>query len=359
MVDDSDAPPLDDGFRMTIQTDWFESLTGFRESGYRATRERLAIEGEQLVSLVNGARYGIGQLELVSLGQLRQRSGGGAAPSGRLRLRLVEGDVRAMHRQPECAGALFQVASQFNLLEMTGPTVRPEDGLTRYAGDPTQGPACAIAAGAATIYRNYFAPVGDDIAGQGEGRQLDGLVDLGTALSAATGLSVDALWSMQNGYALCTQPGLAAITQHLNAADDVTHEHLRGLLRLGLHRDVEVTDSTQRPGPLVSQIFCSALPVRYSGVPATHWAAFARLVLEAAYEATLCAAALNARRGASKVLMLTSLGGGAFGNDAEWIHGAMARALERARHFDLDVRLVSRSGGQRSRHMAALLAAYA
>ena len=32
----------------------------------------------------------------------------------------------------------------------------PEDGVTRYKDDPTQGPACAIAASAATMYRNYF-----------------------------------------------------------------------------------------------------------------------------------------------------------------------------------------------------------
>jgi transposase len=49
---------------------------------------------------------------------------------------------------------------QFNLLEMTSPSVSPEHGVTRYQDDHTQGPACAIAAGAATIYRNYFAPVG-------------------------------------------------------------------------------------------------------------------------------------------------------------------------------------------------------
>jgi len=39
------------------------------------------------------------------------------------------------------APAPFQVASQFNLLEMTGPSVTPEHGVARYAHDPTQGPA--------------------------------------------------------------------------------------------------------------------------------------------------------------------------------------------------------------------------
>jgi len=90
----------------------------------------------------------------------------------------VTGDVRQMHQSPENAGALFQVASQFNLLEMTGPEVSPEDGVTRYQHDRTQGPACAIAAGAATIYRNYFAPV-DGRDGQTAERQFDGLADLG------------------------------------------------------------------------------------------------------------------------------------------------------------------------------------
>ena len=72
----------------------------------------------------------------------------------------MTGDVRHMHKSPENAGALFQVASQFNMLEMTGPEVTPEHGVTIYQYDGTQGPACAIAAGAATIYRNYFAPIG-------------------------------------------------------------------------------------------------------------------------------------------------------------------------------------------------------
>jgi hypothetical protein len=62
----------------------------------------------------------------------------------------VTGDVRQMHQSPENAGALFQVASQFNLLEMTSHDVTPERGVIRYQHDRTQRPACAIAAGAAT-----------------------------------------------------------------------------------------------------------------------------------------------------------------------------------------------------------------
>ena len=79
----------------------------------------------------------------------------------------------------------------------------------------------------------------------------------------------------------------------------------------------------------------------YTGVPPSHWEAFASLVLHAAYEATMWAAVLNAQRGASNVVLLTRLGGGAFGNDDRWIDAAMRRALEMMLEFDLDVRLVS------------------
>jgi hypothetical protein len=67
-------------------------------------------------------------------------------------------------------------------------------------------------------------------------------------------------------------------------------------------------------------------------------------VLEAAYEATMWSAILNASRGASNVLLLTLLGGGAFGNDQEWILSAMRRGLQMTLSYDLDVRIVSYGG---------------
>ena len=321
--------------------DWFETLTGFREAGYSQTRERLDVEGGRLKSRVNGASYAIGQLELVSLQGFRDRLQADAGPTGKLKVSLVAGDVRRMHRSAGNAGALFQVASQFNLLEMVSKHISPEQGVTRYQDDPTQGPACAIAAGAATIYRNYFVPFADG-QGQTEGRQLDGLADIGVALSRALARPVADLWTMQNGYALATQTGLDAISAHLATLTADQMDDLRGLLRIGLQSDAEVTEAAGPDRPLVSQAFCSALPVAYSDVPAQCWECFARLVLEAAYEATLAAAVLNARRGASKIVYLTLLGGGAFGNDSSWIYSATQRALGSMRHYDLDVRIVSR-----------------
>lgn len=328
--------------------DWFERLTGFAEStgaaGYETTRRGLEVDGRQLRSRVNGRSYGIGELELVSLETLRQRARLAAPLGRRSSVSIVVDDVRKLHAAPRNNGALFQVASQFNLLEMIGPEVTPEHGVTIYANDPTQGPACAIAAGAATVYRNYFAPVGGTI-GQTKVRQHDGFADLGAAVAQALGKPSGSLWTMRNGYAMFTRSGLELMSRHVASLDDSHRDALRQRLCIGLHWDVEVTDIAALPGPLVSQAFCSALPVSYNdnrtGTRGADWAPLATLVLEAAYEATLWAAIINAQRGASGTVLLTMLGGGAFGNNPAWIQAAMQRAIEQVKGHGLDVVLVS------------------
>lgn len=319
--------------------DWFERLTGFKEGNPTETQSRLEVRDGRLNSKVNGQSYAVGQLELVSLAELRVRTSQ-VRSTGKLEVTSIIGDVRRMHQSPEFAGALFQVASQFNLLEMINPEVKPEDGVARYQHDATQGPACAIAAGAATIYRNYFVPV-DGGTGQCGGRQVDALADLGEGLSHRLGSPGAKLWNMKNGYALPSRDNLRAINAALAEASDSELDELRGLLRIGIHSNVEVTDAQQLPGPIVSQAFCSALPVSYTGIESATWQPFASLVLEAAYEATLLAGIINATRGRSRKVLLTQLGGGAFGNETRWIHSAMLRALKIVRNHDLEIYLVS------------------
>lgn len=318
--------------------DWFQRLTGFREGDYGATQSQLFVERDHLVSTVNGKCYGIGELTLPTLSELRARTD--SARGQRSSVGILVGDARALHSDPAYTGALFQVASQFNLLEMVSERVTPEQGVTRYEHDYTQGPACAMAAGAGTIYRNYFVPVGDGI-GQTRDRQLDALAGLGAAFSELIGLPVNELWQMQNGYAMCTPAGLSAIRRMLDYASDDVRDMLRGQLAIGLHRGVEVTDVSDGERRLVSQAYCSALPVRYSRLPSGDWEPFARLVLEAAYEATLLAAAEQASSGGSNKVLLTRLGGGAFGNGDEWINSAIERALGVVEYAGLDIRFVS------------------
>jgi hypothetical protein len=319
--------------------DWFERLTGFPEKRYEDTRAKLTMDGTRLRSLVNGKSYEIGSFETPSLEELRCRAARVAASHRRSTVRIVRGEARRMHSDPQYRGALFQVASQFNALEMTGEEVTPEEGVTRYQGDHTQGPACAIAAGAATIWRNYFVPVKGGL-GQTATRQIDNLADVGAALYERLETPSLPLWNMQNGHALCNRQSLRVINKYLTESSDDEWDALRSKLRIALQADTEVTDGDAR-GQLVSQAFCSALPIAYTSIPAQKWRPFASLVLEASYEATMLAAVLNRARGGSNVVLLTQLGGGAFGNEEDVILAAMRRAIGAASNEGLDIRIVT------------------
>lgn len=313
---------------------WFEILTGFREESSQQVRKNITVDGNTFTSHVNGKALVCGQLETPTLAELRERVHASGHKCGKISVREVVANVQHLHTDAANAGALFQVASQFNLLEMVSPDITPEHGVGIYERDLTQGPACAIAAGAGTIYRNYFAVVNGQI-GQSTNNQIDCLADIGAAL----GNSESRLWEMRNGYAMPTHSGLVEIAHRLQAASESELDALRQLLRIGIQWNTQVTlnDSMHT----VSQAYCSALPVAYSRHAPHLWAAFARLVLDAAYEATICTAILNAVSNGNNRLFLTLLGDGAFGNHIEWIIGAIQRALNLYRNVDLDVAIVS------------------
>lgn len=300
--------------------DWFTTLTGLPDDSPATVRAGIAVEGEWLVSRGNGRRMRAGRLSLPALADLPLPGDGPMA------LAEIVADVADLHADPANAGAVFQVASQFNLLEMVGPHVTPDDGIARYAHDHTQGPACAMSCGAGTIWRNYLMPLAGG-RGQDAGRQIDTIADLGAALGNAGG----ALWDMRNGYLLPHPGALARIAAAIRGQEP----RLRGLLRLGVQADTEVT----RPGGghCVTQIYASALPVAYGRGAAAEWEPFARLVLEAAYQATF---AIAAQAGARR-LFLTRLGGGAFGNRPGWIDDAILAAARRHPVPGLQVGLVS------------------
>jgi hypothetical protein len=315
---------------------WFEKLTGFPEESIEQVHKNITVDGETLKSQVNGKAMVYGRLEIPSLAELREHVQGSNYKTGKISLRENVANVQDLHVDPINTGALFQVASQFNLLEMVSPGVTPEMGVGIYDFDPTQGPACAIAAGAGTIYRNYFAPVNGQV-GQSANNQIDCLADLGVAL----GNTKNRLWEMKNGYALASHDGLVKIFKQLESASDSELDELRKLLRIGIQWQTQVTLNQSKH--LVSQAYCSALPVAYSEHSASLWQRFARLVLEASYEATICAAILNSTTNGNNKLFLTLLGGGAFGNETQWIIGSIQRALDLYKHMALDVSIVSYS----------------
>lgn len=361
-------------------SEWYAQLFGVKEANdYAAAQANFRFDRRSgtLTSLANGQSFPTGTFETPTLDRLRAE---GRAAIGRsppspaattpfVYRHVAQGDVLAEHAKHP--GALFQAASQFNCLEFPSAAGTPEDGVTAYAFDRTQGPACSLACAAGTVVRNYFAEVpaaaaaaADDdadeppsakkkkvaaAAGQRADRQLNNL-DL---VEAALGNAQEKYFQVRNGYVFATSPDdldrLAAAIQRAKeeggGGGGPTYEALKGMLKIGLHRDVGVTFSDRYqsapPGIAVTQAYCSALSCAYSrGIPVARWEPLARLVLEAAYEATLWAAVLNALRrppvsaeitpafsSNQNKVFLTFLGGGAFGNDLRWICDSIGRAM--------------------------------
>ena len=346
---------------ITHKMSWYELLFGIAESKvYSAVQSNFKVNREMgtMLSKANNRTFQIGTFTTPTLSHLRL--------VGKESLRnylnevggfsfdhVVQGDVLLEHAK--YPGALFQAASQFNCLEFPTWKSLPEDGVTFYAQDRTQGPACALACAAGTVYRNYFVEFGSagaGVVGQTKDRQLNNLDELELAL----GNREEKYFSILNGYtfsdgeeplrrlaaviAAAQEPqqqletifSAASSAQYDSKSSDTTataatptapislsshsYEQLLGLVKVGLHADVGVDFRSRFGGVIahtgsgsecggegsysigdritVTQAYCSALSCAYSGISNDHWEPLARLVLDANYEATLWAGVLNA-----------------------------------------------------------------
>ena len=294
-------------------------------------------------------KWQAGKFEVVSLADLHKNTRNRTINLGwkgkQTTVRFVSGDVAIMHGDPEYAGACFQAASQFNCLEFESAALTPEQGVANWVFDPTQGPACAISCGAGTIVRHYFAH-DDGTQPQRAARQINTLDDVIAALTARSGHGGD-LVDVRNGYTNSDERRLAVLGRTLRDLDERERNGVKGLLKIGVQIGTQVTCS-RKPnsdsrlwhivddGPLVTQVYASALAVNYACCRSDEWEPLARLVLEAAYEATIYAAIHHGPDKSPKVV-LTALGGGVFGNKNEWIADAIVAALGKFSNAGLDV----------------------
>ena len=310
-----------------MSKNWFQDLFGFVENSYSFVQKKIQVTedralGQQILrSLVNGAEYIVGHFATPSLQQLRESCLLNPELQnlrGKLQLSVVVGDVSVLQALPENRFATFQVASQFNCLEFVSPSVTPEDGVERYVYDRTQGPACAISCGPATVFRNYFVKMPNGQVGQTHDCMINNLADFEKAVDNTPS---GRYFKVSGGYTLATSNSLMALNSYLkklnaNAQDtagtpkqkqqtddDSGLNKLKDLICIGVHSNVQVTSSNwgcftsvreRKPPQLVTQVLGSACSVSYSRASVGSWEPMARLVLEASYEATLWAAVSNA-----------------------------------------------------------------
>ena len=177
---------------------------------------------------------------------------------------FVYGDVSILHADPQYRHATFQAASQFNCLEFIGPTITPEHGITGYEHDKTQGPACSIACGAATAYRNYLyewipSPEIGMVQGQSRTHMINNMKDL-ESLLAEKSRNSQPYFKVNGGYIVSDRENLEALNKvpapllsardsrepltsdlgQLLRAPSARLDEYKARLRVGVHEDVQV-----------------------------------------------------------------------------------------------------------------------
>ncbi|EGD83102.1 hypothetical protein PTSG_12068 [Salpingoeca rosetta] len=344
---------------------WFAALFGKTErGGYAAVKEAFHFDAvRQVLVAPNQEEFDVGVFSRPSVQELRdrvaqlpRRAKRNSTSSHRRRnvtvKHIATPDVMELHGEIECEKALFQAASQMNCLEMVSSGVTPEQGVTGYVYDRTQGPACALVSPAATMYRNYYVPVrlsdGQVQEGQTEEHQLNNLEDF----EAVIGNDEHKYFDVINGYVMSTNQQLLRLKERLDGDADLCNQ-LISTIRIGLHEDVPVLLSArdscnfrvEHEPHTVTQAYCSALSIAYNyAISHETWEPFESIVLQGMYEATILAGILNAARHnnehGSKRVFLTLIGGGAYGNDTASIVRAAARAIALHQDFDIEVYVV-------------------
>jgi hypothetical protein len=363
---------------MSKQT-WFSKLFGFHEKDIRKGLRihdlfEFNVNSLLLLSKSNNREFHIGKFSTPSLQDLKAEairykinnnlSTTTIQSSGLTYDHLPIHDIKDMHL--EYPYAVFQAASQFNCLEFVSPNVIPENGILDYVYDNTQGPSCAIACAAGTLYRNYLVPMNHPQTGKKQyGQSRDCQINNLDKLEELLENDKHNYWEVRNGYVFSpSNDHLDRLNQYLKSLSEEQLEELRGVIKIGVQSDTEVTLSRTDNGPsctspvLVTQAYCSAISCAYSDQDNVHWEGLARLALESAYESTLLLTVIQALKrrqqqqnqtSSSSIttstlevssesdeglhdtyhndVFLTFLGGGVFGNEPEWIARAIARAM--------------------------------
>jgi hypothetical protein len=250
---------------------WFPTLFGFTEAqladageiqptleNFIKTKENFkVVNSRQIQSLSNGRVFTMGVFSTPSLRDLRDsvssyQLGDRSENTGIITYEHIPiTDILKMHS--ENPGSTFQAASQFNCLEFGAPHITPEYGITSYAYDETQGPACALACAAGTVYRNYFVRVSNDsnvinstnensaAEGQSEDSQLNTLNELELLLCNQR----HQYWNIRNGYSFATTDSLTRLNLALQREwpEGDKRDELRAAVKVGVQEEVGVTFS--------------------------------------------------------------------------------------------------------------------
>ena len=230
----------------------------------------------------------------------------------------IIGDIIDLQKNLENNDASFQIASQFNCLEMIDQYVSPIDGITNYYKDKTQGPLAVICTPYALAWRNY---VFKDYTHES---QIDMTHDL---LSYFQTINLSISWHVINGYLIIDEDNLNKINEILKI--EVLYNNAKEYVVVCMQRNVNVILNGVYYNT-ISHIFCSGIPLSYypnNMINKNDWNLLSMLILETQYELTmLCSIYNNILKNNNQPLFLTKIGVGAFGMNKN----ILIKAIEKA-----------------------------
>ena len=310
---------------------WFKSIFGFEESHLTPsnffTYFKYTDQDYTLTSLPdfpNSNTFYVGPFECLPLSSFAIFPQ--PINTSSITFKHIIGDVYDLINDKSNAGAVFQVASQFNCLEMISPKNTPSQGITQYIFDHTQGPISAMRCPGGLLYRNYI----DILKGQRNNLDLiENYIDN----------KYNEYWKVQNGYCLLKNDEKLKEFNEILKNDEKRQEIINNL-KVGIHWNTQVgVDPSHR----ICQVFCSALPISYtySIKDRSLFKEFAQVILDTTYDITFRAASILALEKNQRIkVFLTFIGGGVFCNEIDWIMEAIAKSLKKHCTQNLDVFLV-------------------
>ena len=256
--------------------------------------------------------------------------------------------------------AMVQIASNFNALEVPNRDCAPDHGglVTNYAVDSSQGPAASFGVPAACLLRAHYPFRAEDVDPSEWGQTIHRQIELLSGVRSQFGTAVNGKVTLRGD-----ETPIDSDEEMRTVADRI---------QVGLHSDAQVIfdrgpcDAAGKVQlqllpldrrPLVDQVLAASVNLNSLGVvpqsaERTRW--LVRAALRAAYDGAYLTSIVRERR----LLVLTLIGGGVFGNQVDDIIEAIAEAhSEWAPHSSLDeVRLCLYQPGTAALFEAKLLA---
>ena len=364
----------------SIPSGWFKNVFGFDENAANfATTHKASFDVKKSASDKDHILMTVNKRKDIDIGVFRYRSVeellkvasnnpsamsvfGFDSTRNNLKYYIMTSTSRAIHINPSYHDSIFQVASQFNALEMVNSRITPQQGITNYVHDDTQGPECAIMCPFGTLYRNYFCMPNASTNKQPEDKSVNGNPQTGPEATVPPkptdpiNIQINTLTELmkkefanlrfQNGYVFVNDKAqLESINTYLS--NPVNFWNAMMAIKYVIQEDtpvVNVAGDGKIMDHKVSQIYCSAYPVAYDPLkaPEKDYYLLSSMILHAVYYSTLAYAVSRITPDEPrKKVFLTRVGGGVFENKAYIIDTAIYNAVSHFIAYPIDVYIVN------------------